>query len=239
MLPPSEFTAAFRAALAGGDLPSGVTAQRASEAAQRFAVYRNNVAHSLKTALARRFPVIERLVGAEFFAAMASEFIAAQPPRNPVLAEWGDGFAGWLAGFPPVAGLPYLPDVARLEWARGQAYHAADATPIDPATLPGRDRLRLHPSLRLLHLNYPAVSIWAANQPDHDGRCTATGPEIALIWRSPDFDVPVHAVSPADAALIADLQADQPLAEATGDHDPTTMLALLLRNALICEEELT
>lgn len=237
MLPRSEFTAAFRAALAGDDLPPGVTAQRAAEAAQRFAVYRNNVAHSLKSALARRFPVIERLVGAEFFAAMAAEFIAAQPPRSPVLAEWGGDFAGWLAGFPPVAALAYLPDVARLEWARGRAYHAADAVAIDPATLPGRASLRLHPSLRLLHLDYPAVSIWAANQPGRDGRCAAAGPEIALIWRSPDFDVPVQAISAADAALIAALAAGQPLAEATGDHDPTAMLTLLLRHSLICEED--
>ena len=231
-----DFTTDFRDALASGALPPGVTAARAAEAAQRFAVYRNNVAHSLGRALASRYLVVERLVGRDFFAAMAPEFIAAHPPTSPVLAEWGGDFAAFLESFPPVASLPYLADVARIEWARGRAYHAADAGPADPATLSEQHPLRLHPSLCILRLGHPAVSIWTANQPDCDGRTTAQGAEIALIWRAADFTVPVRAIASADAALLTLLQAGVPLNRAAVDVDPTRMLALLLDQSLICED---
>ena len=237
MQPQNEFTTGFRGALAGQGVPQGVTARLPAEAAIRFAVYRNNVAHSLKQALGRRFPVVERLVGAEFFAAMAAEFIVAHPPRSPVLAEWGGDFAGWLAAFPPVAGLRYLPDVARIEWARGRAYHAADAMPAAPQDLSPDATLRLHPSLQLLRLTHPAVSIWAANQPGRDGRCAARGPEIALIFRRPDFEVPVQPMTEADAAMLDALMAGRTLAEAVGTHDPSRLLALLLTHSLICKDE--
>ena len=120
----------------------------------RFAIYRNNVMHSLSQALAQRFPVVQRLVGAEFFAAMAAEFIRAHPPASPVLLLWGGDFAGFLSHFPPVRALPYLPDVARIEHARGQSYHAADIRPLDGAALgaamggdAGRLRFALSPSI--------------------------------------------------------------------------------------------
>lgn len=65
-----DLVQAFASGLTGGTLPPGLTAQAPDEAARRFAVYRNNVAVSLLAALADRFPVIERLIGPDFFAAM-------------------------------------------------------------------------------------------------------------------------------------------------------------------------
>lgn len=126
---PPDGQSAFRSALRDGTLPPGVTAAHPAEAARRFAVYRNNVAVSLGQALGRRFPVIQRRVGDEFFAALARAYLAADPPRSPVLMEWGAGFADFLAGFRPLAGWPFMADVARIEWARGLAFHAADAPP--------------------------------------------------------------------------------------------------------------
>ncbi|MCT4333749.1 putative DNA-binding domain-containing protein [Paracoccus sp. YLB-12] len=234
---PADFTPAFRAALAGGDLPDFVTARVPDEAAIRFAVYRNNVAHSLREALARRYPVIRRLVGAEFFAAMAGEFVAAHPPATPVLQEWGDAFAGFLAGFPPVATLPYLGDVARIEWARGLSYHAADAMPMPPRRLTETAPLRLHPSLQLLRLTHPAFDIWQANQPGRDGKLRGTGPRNVLIWRRPDFEVEAMAIADPDADFLQGLMQGQPIAQAAGSTNPVPILTLLLRHGLICDKE--
>ncbi|MEI4487568.1 DNA-binding domain-containing protein [Frigidibacter sp. MR17.14] len=224
----------FHATLSGSVQP-GLLAVAPDEVAPRVAVYRNNVAHSLKAALARRYPVVERLVGLEFFAAMASLFIANHPPMTPVLQEWGQDFAGFLAQFPPVAGLPYLPDVARLEWLRGEAYHAADATFLPPARLSPDTPLHLHPSLRLLRSAWPVVGIWQANQPGRDGRCSEDEARIALIWRGPDFEVPVVALRVEDADTIEALLRGSPLSDAVRSSDPVPLLTLLLRNQLICD----
>lgn len=242
----AESQAAFRHALRAGPLPPGVTAADPAETARRFAVYRNTVAVSLGRALARRFPVIERLVGPAFFAALARACLEADPPRSPVLLEWGAGFADFLAGFAPVADWPYLADVARVEYARGLAFHAPDAAPVDPAVLAGADparlRLGLHPSLAVLRLDHPAVSIWTRNQPGAMPAPLPSGPQIALILRDPAHAVPVAAITPADAVLIEALQQKQTLAAAAAraaladrGHDPAPRLVALMRQGAIVE----
>lgn len=241
-----EFVAQFDAALRGGVLPLGLTARHAEEVERRFAVYRNNVAVGLMEALATRFPVIQRLVGEAFFAAMARLYAETDRPKTPILHEWGEGFAGFLQGFPPLAAYPYLGDVARIEYARGRAFHAADALPVDPTRLasadPDRVRLTLHPSVTLLALSHPAVSIWARNQPGRESQPLATGPETALILRDASFAVPVHAVGPGDAALLRALQAGEPLSIAAAaaqrtevGHDPQAMLVMLMRAGAIVD----
>jgi preprotein translocase subunit SecD len=111
------------------DVPEFITSYTAHRPPKRFAVYRNNVASSLINALRTRFPATEKIVGDEFFAAMAHLFITGNLPRSPVLMFYGDAYPDFIAGFEPARELPYLPDVARLEAARTHAYHAADAVP--------------------------------------------------------------------------------------------------------------
>ncbi len=88
---------------------------------------------SLIDALRTKFPATERIVGEEFFRAMARVFVIAHPPRSKILHTYGDDFGDFIAAFEPAAELAYLADVARLEAARTRAYHAADATPLTPA----------------------------------------------------------------------------------------------------------
>jgi len=229
---------AFHAALWTPAPPTGLAAPDASEIGRRFAVYRNNVQHGLTRALAARFPVVEKLVGRDFFAAMARVFIAAHPPRTPVLLGWGADFPDFVETFLPAGRLPYLADVARLEMARGRAYHADDAVPITPGRLTGVDperlRLRLHPALQLFGSPHPAVGIWSAHQTDAAPKpVRARGPEHALIGREPGFAVVVVPIDPDTHALFAALAEGIPLGRAADGQDPTAGLALLLRHGLI------
>lgn len=244
----AELIAEFRAGLASGALPQGVTARDPAETARRFAVYRNNVAYSLGRALAARFPVIERLLGAEFFAALAREFVTAHPPASPMLFCWGGAFPGFLRDFPPLAGYPYLPDVARLEWLRGEAYHAPDMPAADPASLakaaagPAMCGARLHPSVRILRARCAAVSIWQANQPDAPpaAELDAGRPETALILRDGTDQVQVLPLRPGDADFVQALTggatllaaAETALRNAPG-HDPGPLLLILARAGAI------
>ena len=205
--------------------PAALRAWNGIDVGRRFAVHRNNVVVSLVQSLADSFPVVQRLVGDEFFGAMAGVFVRAQPPRSPLLAEYGDVLADWLAGFEPAAVLPYLPDMARLEHARVRAYHAADAPTVDPRTVGsglhaavGLDRLRIgiHPSLTVIVSDWAVASLWAAHQ--HDGDDAVAGVEVdraesALVLRAGD-DVLVLPVAAGDAALIRSLQSAQTLATA-------------------------
>jgi hypothetical protein len=148
------------------DPPEGTRAH----ARRRLDIHRNNVVHTMVEALRATFPAVERLVGPEFFAAMARAHLAAEPPSSPLLFRYGGGLAPFIEGFAPARSVPYLADVARLEWARLQAHHAADAEParlealaaLPPEALEGT-RLALHPSLSLVRSRWPVVSLWAAS----------------------------------------------------------------------------
>ncbi len=167
-------------------VPSCVKGAGVNRADRRFAVYRNNVAASLIEALAARFPVVKRLVGEAFFNAMAHAYVLREPPFSPLLIHYGETFPAFVEAFEAARPLPYLGDVARIEVARGRAYHAADADPLPRqafADLP-KDRIAahrvvLHPSVTILASAYPALSIWEINQTGGERPVESWGPEAA------------------------------------------------------------
>ncbi len=245
-----DLIAAFRDGLATGTLPPGAKALPA-EIDRRFAVYRNNVTHGLIEALATRFPVVKALVGDDFFRATARLFIAQHKPTNPVLMLWGEDFPGFLRGFPPAAGLPYLADVARLEYARGIAYHAADPPPLTGEALAraatGADIacVALHPSVQLLRARHAFVTIWAAHQPGAaPGEINPLQEEIALVLRNRLLDVEIWRLTRAESLFIAGLGKTGHLLGAAGAarvadprFDPTHLiLRLSAAGALISRE---
>lgn len=215
-------------------------------AASRFAVYRNNVTVGLIEALGRRFPVCERLVGQEFFRAMARDFARSSPPRSPRLSIYGETFADFIASFEPAGSVPYLADVARLEYAYGRAYHAADAAPLPPACLQAIPQddwddlvFELHPSLELMQSSWPIVSIWVTNTYDAEVKpIDLSISEDALIVR-PDLDVEVRRLSPGGYVFLAALKRRDRLvaaaeagAAASSAFDATANLAGLMQAGL-------
>ncbi|MBG0796568.1 putative DNA-binding domain-containing protein [Methylocystis sp. L43] len=189
---------AFVRALLDPELPppNGVEASHGFAPERRFAIYRNNVCVGLVDALAERFPICLQLVGDEFFRAMAQCYVRERLPRTPMLFEYGDAFATFVSDFEPARALPYLPDVARLEYAVGQAYHAADAAPLPLELIRALplDRLEsatavLHPSTHVVASAYPIVSIWRRHMSDdemtpveleHSEEALVTRPELAI-----------------------------------------------------------
>ncbi|PKO86675.1 MAG: DUF2063 domain-containing protein [Betaproteobacteria bacterium HGW-Betaproteobacteria-12] len=242
---------AFAAALLDPELPApdGLLAWNGSDPARRFQVYRNNVVVSLIDALADTYAVTQELVGETFFRAMARLYVFAHPPQSRMLAFYGADFPDFVEGFPPAAGLPYLADVARLEYRRVTAYHAADLAGVGPdavaaalgdeAHLP-QLRVSLHPSLSVLASPFAVVSLWAAHQgllalaevlPD--------SPETALILRH-ELAVEVIRIPPAASVFINALHAGAPLGDAAAaameiaaDFDLPGTLGLLLQKSMI------
>jgi hypothetical protein len=102
---------------ANAAVPTTLSRKAGGVPSRRFGVYRNNVYASLIDVLAGRFAAVMRLVGEEFFRAMARAYVEGEPPRSVVLIRYGASFPTFVAGFPPAASVPYLGDIASLEWA--------------------------------------------------------------------------------------------------------------------------
>jgi len=204
-----DFAAHLLPSIVDGGLPVHLNLD-----AHGFGVHAHNVQASLRSALESAFPVTRLLVSAGFFAAMADRFVAAQPPSLGWLSAYGDAFAGFVARYPPAAGLDYLADVARFEWARVRAANAADSPGLDLQTLAsltpealGELRLSLHPAASLVVSDFPVFDIWRAHQQPDAEQCFAevdlsAGPQYVLVVRASALEVGVAALGLGDAALL-------------------------------------
>ena len=213
--------------------PSGLTDPFGGPAGKRFDVYRNNVAVSLTEALETGFPTVRKLVGEDFFRAMAGIYLRANPPSDPRLALYGTTFPGFLARFEPALHLPYLPDVARLDLGLRQSYHAADVdaldtTGLDPAAVLSL-KPRLAPATLVLSSRHPVFAIWRYNT-ETDAPRPDPIPQDVMIARK-GFDPVPHLLPQGGLTFARALKGRLTLAEAMtrtlADHPSADIAALV------------
>jgi hypothetical protein len=214
------------------------------DATARLGIYRNNLREGFTKTLALEFPVIERLVGDDYFRQLAREFLRKHPSRAGNLHHVGEPFARFLAAWFDGTEYAYMADVAALEWAYQEVMIAADAAPFELATLRsaapetlGTLRLALHPACRLVRSTYPIVRIWRANQPESASDDTidlGSGGDRVLIRRAAEH-VEFHRLPAGQFALLERLAQGTRLGaafEAALADDPEFDLAEALRRLI-------
>lgn len=242
---------ALGAAILAPDCPASLAGidGDAARIAAGLRIYRNNVRSAYGRALGDLFPAIRRLVGEEFFKALAAAYFTAHRPRARRVARYGDRFPKFLEKFPPVEHLPYLADVARLELLWLAAYHARDARPLSAGEAMARgggapENLRLlpHPSLQLFATQTGALSIWRHNKRGLVGPLSVKEPcEWALVTR-PETEVQVIAASKAVHDCAAALAGGTLLGEALetalavdAKADPAAILQAIFEAGAVLE----
>lgn len=239
-----------------GSRLQGLRAPAPADPQRRLDVHRNNSVVSLIDALASTFPVTEALVGEDFFRDMARERVLADPPRSPLVFRYGDGFAEFVDGYAAAAPVPYLGDMARLEYLRVQCHHAADANAVALAdfhalmSAPERLadlRMILHPASAWLRSDHAVLSLWRA----HQGLENLTAADLAgidphtaeaVLVTRPRWDVHVHPIDRRLTHALDALRDGAPLGAALTElpasldtHAPllTELLTVLIRHDLV------
>lgn len=226
--------ASIEGEIRGGGLPP----------AARVRIYWNLVRESALDALRSTYPVVERLVGERFFEWVGGRFLADCPSPSGDIEERGAGFPGFLSRSPDVHGLPYLPDVARLEWACHEVLRARDEEPLDVRPAPPLAamlnlRLRLSPARRLIASDYPVTRIWEAHQQAGEPALRidlAEGRARHLIFRR-DLAVGMKPLSAGEFRLLEALSAGARLGEACEaavETEPGLGLAAVLTEHIEC-----
>lgn len=214
-----------------GDARPGVVAGWLRDGAgfeRGLAAYRANAGALAERALAAAFPTLQQLLGEESFGGLARAFWRRRPPLHGDIATWGGDLAAFMADDETLAPEPYLPDVARLEWAVHEAERAADAPPpsglerlgdSDPQAL----WLRLTPGTALLASPHPVATIWHAHRSDAPDRFApvraafdAGRGEFVRVARV-GWRATVTAVDAAEHRFTAALQAARPLGSALSE----------------------
>lgn len=223
-----ELQQGFAAALFGapGVAPPFAITGGPIDAAARLAIYRNSVFGNYHGALGASYPVLRQLLGAAEFAAAVDAFVRMHPSASGDLNSYGDAFGDFLAVHVIDADRPWLPDIARLEWAIDEAHRAADSihapdamltalATIAPEQLPAL-RFRLNPSCRLLASRFPILRFWLQSQPGHepDAAVTAAAGAQGLLVRRNSEGVPIERLPRGDFAWLVALAAGATLNEA-------------------------
>ncbi len=214
-------------------------------AGERLAIYRGSVLGIHSTALSEIYPVCKRLVGTRFFEAMCRRYIPQHPASSPNLQDYGESLSGFIAEFEPARDLPYLADVARLEWAWHRAFHAADETGFDFSVVEclteaqrSQVLFKLPFSGHLLASAYPIHRIWESNQAEYEGDASIdlqAGGVKLFVWRN-GYSVHIDILEHDQWTLLGALARGIPLgdlAQAVVPVDITVLLPQCLQRGWI------
>ncbi len=197
----------------------------AGDFATGLAVYRHAYRARLAEALADNYTVLARALGDEAFDALAQAYIAARPSLHPSIRWFGAGLAEFMAeADEDLVPHPGLVDFARMDWALRTAFDAADAPPLDPATLAALSPddwaglvLELHPSVQRVALGHaiePAWRVlreWKPESGDEQPELPEPVPHAhgLLAWRQ-DGETRWRSVEPLEAVLLDEVAAGTP-----------------------------
>jgi hypothetical protein len=138
---------------------------------ERIAIYRANLQAVWANTLRNAYPVIDQLVGADFFAQLSILYSEQFPSQSGDLHEFGEHFSDFLRDEKSVENFPYFADVAALEWKIHRSYYAADAEAISlnefltkAGESASESSLQFHPAASLFRADVAAVQIYLAHQ---------------------------------------------------------------------------
>jgi len=250
MLPLPELQQRLGQALRGGAAGHLPLRSRGLSGAQRLQVYRNNHASALREALRAVYPVTERLVGEAFFAVAADAYVAANPSHSGNIQDYGGAFPAFLAGYAPAGQLPYLGDVAALEWRRLQTAIAMPHSSMDlqalarvPEDLLPELRFHHQPAARAMESAHPVLSIWEFCQdPEPAGQLDIDLPGERVLFSRPALDVEMRRISAGEYAFLKTLcrgeifaQACQAALDAEPAFDIQASFAAFVRDQILTD----
>ncbi|MEB3340826.1 DNA-binding domain-containing protein [Okeania sp.] len=188
--------------------------------AESLAIYHNNVVGNLSNTLVSIYPVCCQLLGEKFFNATGLKFIEKFPCLSPDLGDYGEEFADFLANFEPVKDLPYLSDVARLEWHWHRIFAGENTNGLDFQTLGeipqekwGELIFYLPKNSVLLESIYPIHRIWQVNQSDYQGDEVVSldeGGVKIFLWRQ-GYDMRIDLPKDDEWELLTVFQGNYPV----------------------------
>lgn len=138
-------------------------------------IYKNNHCFNLLDALAQTYPLCLNLVGETFFKVMSRHFIQGHPSESFQLEYYGEKFASFISNFSHAESVPYLSDVARLEWAIHLACIGKDPKTLDLSELQHTEQSKhallvwmLLENSALCQLRYGVDELWHWHQSGQD-----------------------------------------------------------------------
>jgi hypothetical protein len=186
---------------------------------ERINIYAQMYYARLLEVLREDFPRVAAILGCEGFGAVIRAYLACHPSTHPSLRHLGRHFAAFLDTQPKVASLPFLGDLARLEWVREEVFDALDAEPLRLEHLQGLSadkwpdlRFQLIPAFQILQSDWPIHELWAAAEEETlDRNCARWEKTAVRVWRD-GFAVYHAKMDATEQVALAGVRAGEPFA---------------------------
>jgi hypothetical protein len=220
-----------------------------------LAVYQNTSMRGLIDALRANHPTVDRLVGAEWFDAVARLYVVEHLPDEPSLALYGASFSTFIGNYSAEHDLSYLPFVAQLDRLWLEAHFSPDAPALQALSLQTllpeqlqTLRMKLHPAARIAWLPHSSFTIWQGNRPSSTvpDELQVNGADEGVLISRPAGDVRVAGLTAAEFLFLQQINAGVLLGEAAvrvlelhADADLAAMLSsFIAAGAFAAELEL-
>ena len=177
-------------------------------ASERVTIYANAYFYRLLDCLDEEFPATSAVVGANNVVAIVRDYLRAWPPTEPSIFYVGRNLSAFLRDHPLVTRWPFISELARLERAMLDVFHAADAfTLSDEAmrAIPSYQwpaiRLKIHPAVQILHNEWHVTDVLSDVQTGRECREPAHQKSPVIVWRQ-DAEVYYRALEDAEAKAL-------------------------------------
>jgi hypothetical protein len=195
--------------------------QGGSSGEERMAVYAEAYVARMAEALAEVYETVRHLAGPEAFIELAESYMEAHPSHSYNLNAVGRAMPEFLKTTCYAEKLPFLPDLARLEWHVAQAFHASEAPAFDPSGLSNLSeeaweslRVVFQPSVSVVSSSWPVLDLWHARKTPASELSVVLEdrPQEVLVFRQ-GLEVACELLDPEQAEWIRRLQRGEPLGE--------------------------
>jgi hypothetical protein len=209
----------------------------------RLDIYAQMYCARLLEVLVEDFPRVAAILGEDRFHELGRAYVRQSPSTHPSLRNLGAHFVEFVNSHPVTTSLPFLADLARLEWARLAVFDAPNAEPLQlenlqtiPVDAWPTIRFQLIPALQTLTCAWPVQTIWK-NEQFTQSDSVEPMTTVLRVWRH-DFAVYQASMDAVEQAALAGIQAGEPFAAVCAavepfvnspEEVPTLIGSLLLR----------
>ncbi|MDE0724326.1 MAG: DNA-binding domain-containing protein [Alphaproteobacteria bacterium] len=188
----------------------------------RLNIYKNNTRLNLVDTLKNIYPVTLQLVGDEFFKTMARHYIKQVPMEGGNRNAYGAGFSAFISSFKGADSLPYLSDMAKLEYAYFKMGLAEGREPLTHEGLQaaleqdGDVKIALNKHVCLVKIDFNVNDLWVLHQldsADYSSFELSLNPFSILILRDASYMTWMKALDTGTAEFLEHIQSGKSFAE--------------------------
>jgi len=175
---------------APGRIETLVRGDQRLSAIERVNIYADAYFYRLLDCLYEEFPATFAVVGSDNFAALVRDYLLACPPTEPSIFYAGRYLDSFLRNHPLAKRWPFISELARLERAILDVFHAADTSTLSDEAMraiPSEQwpaiKFETHPAVEILRNEWRVADVLCAVESGRGWSQPAHQKTAVLVWR--------------------------------------------------------